>query len=116
MDWCHTGTEDPAVVYADMSRALNATGRHIHFNLCRGSCDPPSPPADGGGGGNGTRCPWAYGPAIAQSWRMDADHTWCACGVCTYATACATAYATAYATAHACCMMLLATLCMCSSA
>ena len=45
---------------------MNASGRHMHFNLCHGDCFGP----------NHTKCPWQYGPAIAQSWRTSPDHTW----------------------------------------
>ena len=39
-----------------MSAAMNASGRHMHFNLCHGDCFGP----------NHTKCPWQYGPAIAM--------------------------------------------------
>ncbi|KAL1510758.1 hypothetical protein AB1Y20_007045 [Prymnesium parvum] len=59
MDWCHTEGMAPEETYAKMSAALNATGRHIHFNLCEWGRD----------------LPWEWGGAIAQSWRVAADHT-----------------------------------------
>lgn len=70
MDWCHTDGADPTEVYPKMSAAMNTSGRHMHFNLC-----------DGGNTSNTpcfalAKCPWEYGPAIAQSWRIDIDHTW----------------------------------------
>ena len=66
MDWCATHHADPAVVYPHMSSAMNATGRPMHFNLCNG----------GGCSAVSGKCPWDFGPAIAQSWRTAADHTW----------------------------------------
>ena len=44
--------------YANMSAALNATGRAIHFNMCEW----------------GVANPWEWGPALAQSWRVTGDH------------------------------------------
>ena len=64
MDWCDTDGADPTVVFPKMSAAMNATGRHMHFNLCDGSCFAPG------------KCPWNFGPAVAQSWRIGKDHTW----------------------------------------
>ena len=44
-----------------MSAALNATGRHMALNVCRGSNNP-----------------WVWGFEKAQSWRIMGDHagTW----------------------------------------
>lgn len=62
MDWCNHGFEDPKTTYPLMSKALNASKRHIHFNMCEW----------------GDENPWEWGDAIAQSWRMHGDHvgTW----------------------------------------
>eukprot|EP00035_Acanthoeca_spectabilis_P017750 m.374938 g.374938 ORF g.374938 m.374938 type:complete len:502 (-) comp16692_c0_seq24:3190-4695(-) len=59
MDWCNSQGEEPATTYPLMSKALNASGRHIHFNMCEWGKDSP----------------WEWGPAVAQSWRMAGDHT-----------------------------------------
>lgn len=58
MDWCNTHGMTPEETYPKMSQALNATGRHIHFNMCEWGRDDP----------------WKWGPAIAQSWRATGDH------------------------------------------
>lgn len=52
----------PQQAYANMSVALNGTGRAIAFNMCEWGLDNP----------------WTWGDAIAQSWRMGGDHeaTW----------------------------------------
>jgi alpha-galactosidase len=34
MDWCNSQGEDVQPTYALMSKALNESGRHIHFNMC----------------------------------------------------------------------------------
>ena len=62
MDWCNHGFEDPKTTYPLMSKALNASKRHIHFNMCEW----------------GDENPWEWGDPIAQSWRMHGDHvgTW----------------------------------------
>jgi hypothetical protein len=57
MDWC--GGHDISGSYNNMSRALNATGRQIGFNLCEW----------------GDQKPWEWGPALAQSWRITKDHS-----------------------------------------
>ena len=44
--------------YANMSKALNESGRHIALNMCRGDLHP-----------------WSYIDAYAQSWRVTEDHT-----------------------------------------
>jgi len=59
MDWCNTAGMVPKDTYAEMSAALNATGRHIHFNMCEWGKDSP----------------WEWGPEVAQSWRATFDHT-----------------------------------------
>ena len=59
MDWCNTQGMKPAETYPKMSAALNATGRHIHLNMCEWGVDDP----------------WEWGPKIAQSWRATGDHT-----------------------------------------
>eukprot|EP00041_Stephanoeca_diplocostata_P025697 m.678461 g.678461 ORF g.678461 m.678461 type:complete len:505 (-) comp22804_c2_seq15:2838-4352(-) len=59
MDWCNSQGEDPVQTYPLMSKAMNQTGRAMHFNMCEwGDADP-----------------WKWGPDIAQSWRMSRDHT-----------------------------------------
>jgi len=62
MDWCHTTGMDPKATYAEMSKALNSSGRAIHFNMCEW----------------GWQEPWEWAPSIAQSWRATGDHegTW----------------------------------------
>ena len=50
---------DPQPLYANMSAALNATGRPIAFSMCEW----------------GVANPWTWGDAIAQSWREAGDHT-----------------------------------------
>ena len=42
-----------------MGKALNASGRHIAFNMCEW----------------GQKNPWEWGDACAQSWRATKDHT-----------------------------------------
>mmetsp|Transcript_45072 Transcript_45072/g.124978 ORF Transcript_45072/g.124978 Transcript_45072/m.124978 type:complete len:284 (-) Transcript_45072:253-1104(-) len=59
MDWCNTEGMTPEDTYPKMSHALNATGRHIHLNMCEWGRDKP----------------WEWGPAVAQSWRATGDHT-----------------------------------------
>ena len=59
MDWCNTQGMEPADTYPLMSAALNATGRHIHLNICEWGRDDP----------------WEWGPKVAQSWRATGDHT-----------------------------------------
>jgi len=59
MDWCNSEGEDIKTTYAEMSKALNASGRHIHFNMCEW----------------GLENPWEWGDDVAQSWRMSGDHT-----------------------------------------
>lgn len=59
MDWCNSQGEDIKTTYGLMSKALNASGRHIHFNMCEW----------------GNENPWEWGDEVAQSWRMAGDHT-----------------------------------------
>ena len=59
MDWCNSQGEDVQSTYAAMSHALNASGRHFHFNMCEW----------------GLENPWEWGNDVAQSWRMGGDHT-----------------------------------------
>jgi alpha-galactosidase len=59
MDWCHSAPQDPRTTYPKMSKALNSTGRPIHFNMCEW----------------GVENPWEWGNSVAQSWRMSGDHT-----------------------------------------
>ena len=60
-----TRAGDPLVTSAhasqvpEMSKALNASGRHIAFNMCEW----------------GQKNPWEWGDACAQSWRATKDHT-----------------------------------------
>jgi len=58
MDWCNTDGLQPEETYTTMSMALNASGRHIHFNMCEWGRDDP----------------WKWAPKIAQSWRATGDH------------------------------------------
>ena len=61
-DFCNVPGEfknDPQPLYANMSAALNATGRPIAFSMCEW----------------GVASPWTWGDAIAQSWREAGDHT-----------------------------------------
>ena len=44
MDWCNTDgmvPNGPTGVYPAMSKALNDTGRPIHFNMCEWGLDDP---------------------------------------------------------------------------
>ena len=50
---------DPQPLYANMSAALNTTGRPIAFSMCEW----------------GVASPWTWGDALAQSWRIAGDHT-----------------------------------------
>lgn len=59
MDWCNTQGMDPITTYPDMSKALNKSGRAIHFNMCEWGLEDP----------------WKWGNQVAQSWRMGGDHT-----------------------------------------
>lgn len=59
MDWCHTEGMDVKTSYGAMSKALNSSGRSIHFNMCEWGLEEP----------------WTWGNEVAQSWRMSHDHT-----------------------------------------
>lgn len=58
MDWCFTEGMEPEPTYTAFSKALNATNRPIHFNMCEW----------------GKEKPWTWGPEVAQSWRATGDH------------------------------------------
>lgn len=58
IDYC--GKHDSPEGHKNMSDALNATGRHISYMLCRG----PYQREDH----------WGYAPEIAQGWRAAGDH------------------------------------------
>jgi len=58
IDYC--GDHDSPQGHAEMSKALNKTGRAMFFELCRG----PYQQQDG----------WGYAPSIAQGWRSTGDH------------------------------------------
>jgi alpha-galactosidase len=61
-DFCFVPAEfknNPQPLYANMSAALNATGRAIAFSMCEW----------------GVAQPWLWGDAVAQSWREAGDHT-----------------------------------------
>ena len=58
MDWCFSDGMEPEPTYAAFSKALNATGHPIHFNMCEW----------------GKAAPWTWGPKVAQSWRATGDH------------------------------------------
>lgn len=49
---------EPRHAYAQMSAALNRTGRPMHLNMCEW----------------GLQKPWEWGGKVAQSWRMSQDH------------------------------------------
>jgi len=58
VDWC--GDHDTAEGHKNISRAMNATGRPMVLELCRGTyMDEPG---------------WSYAPDIAQVWRATTDH------------------------------------------
>ena len=62
IDWCGDKdllkSLDPQVMHSNFSQWLNATGRPIHLELCRGYDYPPPP----------------YVADVAQSWRVSGDH------------------------------------------
>ena len=58
MDWC--GENKSIAGHQNFSRALNATGRPMAFELCRGDYEKLDH--------------WGYAPGIAQVWRADGDH------------------------------------------
>ena len=58
MDYC--GDFDSPEGHANFSKALNATGRHIVLELCRGPYQEEDK--------------WGYAPGVAQVWRATGDH------------------------------------------
>jgi hypothetical protein len=34
MDWCNSSPQIPNATYHTMGKAMNETGRHMHFNMC----------------------------------------------------------------------------------
>jgi alpha-galactosidase len=73
MDWCGYDLTNSTQQHTEFSQALNATGRHIFFELCRG-CEHclsssflliPS---------SYSLPPPAYCPEVANSWRVTGDH------------------------------------------
>jgi len=58
MDWCNTDGLDPHVQYAQFSKALNATGRPIFFEMCEWGVDKP----------------WEWATPIVNQWRTAMDH------------------------------------------
>lgn len=50
---------DVQTSYGAMSKALNASGRHMAFSMCEW----------------GLENPWEWGNGVAQAWRMHGDHT-----------------------------------------
>lgn len=59
LDWCGKELHNYTLQQTQFSEALNSTGRQIWFEACRGYPYPPPP----------------YLPTIANSWRIDGDHT-----------------------------------------
>ena len=59
MDWCFSQGMDVQTSYGAMSKALNASGRHMAFSMCEW----------------GLENPWEWGNGVAQAWRMHGDHT-----------------------------------------
>ena len=61
IDWC--GDQEgfsPQELHTNFSRAMNATGRSMHLELCRGYPYPPATPR--------------YVAEVANSWRIARDH------------------------------------------
>merc|ERR1719316_2575558 len=58
MDYC--GDFDSPEGHKEMSQALNKTGRHMSYMLCRGPYQKEDK--------------WGYAPSIAQGWRATGDH------------------------------------------
>eukprot|EP01084_Bolivina_argentea_P002905 5416_1 len=58
IDWCGNNCTNPQQQHTQFSNALNATGRPIWLELCRGYSHPPPP----------------YVAQVANSWRMTGDH------------------------------------------
>jgi len=59
MDWCGSDLTNAQQQHTEFSNDLNATGRPIWFELCRGYSQPVPPP---------------YTAQVAQSWRSTGDH------------------------------------------
>lgn len=57
MDWCSNSGLDPQTAYTQFSQALAATNSNIVFSICDW----------------GTKEPWNWAPAIANSWRTTPD-------------------------------------------
>jgi len=58
MDWCGANCNEAG--HEEFSKDLNATGRHIVLELCRGTYQ--------------TENKWGYAPEYAQLWRATGDH------------------------------------------
>jgi alpha-galactosidase len=58
MDWCNTNGLNPKVQYPEMTKALNATGRPIFFEMCEWGLDDP----------------WLWATPVANQWRTTGDH------------------------------------------
>eukprot|EP01084_Bolivina_argentea_P123815 219414_1 len=58
IDWCGGDRYNATQQHTQFSNALNATGRHIWLELCRGYSYPPPP----------------YVAQVANSWRISGDH------------------------------------------
>ena len=57
-DWCHTGTQDAKASYANIRKALDATGRPIVLSICEW----------------GTAKPWLWGAEVGGNlWRTTGD-------------------------------------------
>ena len=56
---CFSTGMDVQTSYGAMSKALNASGRHMAFSMCEW----------------GLENPWEWGNGVAQAWRMHGDHT-----------------------------------------
>ena len=59
IDWCGSDLNNPEKQHTEFSQALNSTGRHIWLELCRGYEYPPPD----------------YVAKVANSWRVDGDHS-----------------------------------------
>eukprot|EP00045_Choanoeca_perplexa_P003505 m.31525 g.31525 ORF g.31525 m.31525 type:complete len:424 (+) comp12082_c0_seq1:254-1525(+) len=59
VDWCGSDLFDPKLQHTQLSHGLNATGRPIWLELCRGYSYDPIP---------------EYVTEVAQSWRITGDH------------------------------------------
>jgi alpha-galactosidase len=58
MDWCGSNCNENG--HEEFSKDLNATGRHIVLELCRGTYQ--------------SETKWGYAPQYAQLWRASGDH------------------------------------------